>query len=104
MSILTEQEEAICRAYGTSEKEYIATRTTEEQLALDLENSMTPAKAREKLMRLMGLNPAEIEKREAEEAKRFVAYGPLSEEELKVCRAMGVEPSDYYRAKQKDSE
>ena len=56
MSILTEQEKAICRAYGTSEKEYIATRTTDEQRALDLENSMTPAEAREKVMKLMRIN------------------------------------------------
>jgi len=99
MNILTDQEKAICHCLMISEADFIASKIEDLQLALQRENNITETEAKEKVMKLMGISPAEAKKREAVEAKRAEAHEPLSDEELKVCRSLGVEPLEYQQAK-----
>lgn len=102
MDHLTQQEKDICRMTGVSEKDYLATKKEEIEAALNAEKTMTEADAKERIMRAMGLSPEDIKKMEEEEAKRNSANASLTNEEIKICRLLGITPLDYYEAKGRD--
>gem|GEM_PF-5746118 len=52
-----------------------------------------------KIARMMGIDPAEAAQRKAQKTKEEAARAPLTEGELEACRALGVEPLEYYQAK-----
>jgi len=97
---LSEQELAICRQMGVSPEDYQATREEELQVAACQELS-GPAleETKVKIRRAMGLTKEEVEKLEAEEKKRLAATAPLTDDEIEVCRLLGVAPGEYFEAR-----
>lgn len=99
MSILSDQEKAICRCLGIYETDFLVSKMEDMQLALQKENSMSVTEAKKKVMRIMGISPAEVKKIEAEVAKRNDSDATLTDAELEACRILGVSPGEYYNAK-----
>lgn len=97
MNVLTQQEKDICQKIGVDELDYLATRTQDFQEALNSESRVSDPQAKEKIMRLMGISPKEADEIESEERKRLEATATLTDEEIKICRAMGITPLDYYQ-------
>jgi len=99
MSILTDQEKEVCQGLGISETDFLGSKVTDMQLALQRENGMSVTEARGKVMRMIGINPVEAKALEAEMIKSDAAHLPLTDEELKACNILGLTPGEYCKAK-----
>jgi hypothetical protein len=83
---ISEQELAICRQMGV-----VINREGLNQVSL--------AEAKAKIMKLFNISEKEAARIMDEQKKKIAARTPLSLEEVKACRLLNVEPSEYYAAK-----
>lgn len=98
---LSNEEMRICDLMGINPHEFIESRGEELAVSKNRE-SPTEEEAQKKVARLMGIPESEIESLKKESEEREETNAPLSEEELKVCRLLNVEPLEYYAQKQKE--
>jgi len=103
MSILTDQEKKVSQGLGISETDFLVSKVTDMQLALQRENSMSVTEAKEEVMRIMGISPEEAKKIEAEVAKKAAAEAPLTDAEEEACRILGVTPGEYVMTRRASS-
>lgn len=98
---LTQEELRICELTGVNPHDYIEGR--ERDLA-EGRNRESPSmeEAQRNVARLMGIPDGEIGKLKQQTEEKDKATAPLTEEELKVCHLLNVEPLEYYAQKQKE--
>lgn len=98
---LTQEELRICELTGVNPHGYIEGR--ERDLA-ECRNRESPSmeETQRDVARLMGISDGEIEKLKKQTEEKDKATAPLTEEELKVCHMLNVEPLEYYAQKQKE--
>lgn len=99
---LKPEEMRVCELMGVNPHEFIENREKELAAARNREIP-SEQEAEKRIAGLMGISPGEIEKRKRQSEKEMEASAPLTDDELKICRLLNVEPLDYHHQKMKDA-
>ncbi|ABK99998.1 Mu-like prophage I protein-like [Pelobacter propionicus] len=99
---LSNDELRVCKLTGVSPLDYLVTAAREQSTGLNRQNKNLEA-LEAQIAELMGIPLHDIQKRKDQVTKRGAAMDAVSEklsdEEIEICWAMGISPSDYKKKK-----
>lgn len=99
---LSVDEIRVCEVMGVNPHEYIESRE-QERARVESLNQEGGSDHENKIAKTMGLTPAGAKDVAAQVAKESAARAPLTEEEIEVCRKLGVLPLEYYQQRLADA-
>ena len=91
-----------CELMGVNRHLYIETREHERREGLG-QNQEGQSVLESKIAKMMDISPGEARAIKEQVDKEETARAPLTEDELRICRQLGVEPLDYWAQKMADA-